>query len=87
MSKGVKVWMLERTCLACPSLWEGIAEDGKEVWIRYRHGDLTVTKGDEDIYEAVHGDDWAGYMDTEDMLRHTGLILVGEVDEDAWELG
>jgi hypothetical protein len=44
---------LTKTCTACPSQWEGILEDGRAVYARYHHGELSVGIGD-DIDEAVH---------------------------------
>lgn len=52
ISGGAKVIALKRTCLACPSQWEGNLEDGRAVYARYRHGELTIGVGDE-IEEAV----------------------------------
>lgn len=37
---------IKRICLAAPSSWEGVDEKGKPVYIRYRHGELTVRVGD-----------------------------------------
>jgi hypothetical protein len=34
--------ILERTCFACPSQWEGFTSDGRGVYIRYRHDKLSV---------------------------------------------
>lgn len=43
---------LTRTCLACPSQWEGTLYDGRAIYVRYRHGELSVGIG-ADIDEAV----------------------------------
>lgn len=52
ISGDAKVTALKRTCLACPSQWEGTLEDGRAVYARYRHGELSIGVGD-DIDEAV----------------------------------
>lgn len=52
ISGDAKVAALKRTCLACPSQWEGTLEDGRAVYARYRHGELSIGVGD-DIDEAV----------------------------------
>ncbi len=52
ISGDAKVTALKRTCLACPSQWEGTLEDGRAVYARYRHGELSIGVGDE-IDEAV----------------------------------
>lgn len=52
ISGDAKVTALKRTCLACPSQWEGTLEDGRAVYARYRHGELSVGVGD-DVDGAV----------------------------------
>lgn len=47
-----KLVTLKRTCIACPSQWEGALEDGRAIYARYRHGELSVGVGN-DIDEAV----------------------------------
>lgn len=67
---------LQMTCSACPSQWEGYTTDGAFIYIRYRYGYLTVDLHDyigECIFEWTSDDLWDGSMDTETMLRLTGL--------------
>jgi len=33
------------TCRACPSQWEGETEDGRAIYVRYRHGYLSAGVG------------------------------------------
>jgi len=47
-----KLVSLRNTCIACPSQWEGTLEDGRAIYARYRHGELSVGVGN-DINEAV----------------------------------
>jgi hypothetical protein len=72
-----KVMALKKTSLACPSQWEGVLEDGRFVYARYRHGELSVGVGD-DIEEAVRNgmSDQALYMD------HVGDGLDGFINFD-----
>lgn len=42
-----------QTCYACPSQWEAETLDGKAVYIRYRHGVLSVRLG-KTIYQAIN---------------------------------
>jgi hypothetical protein len=42
----VNVISCERTCIACPSQWEGVCSDGRRIYIRYRWGSLTYGFGD-----------------------------------------
>ena len=38
----VKVSSIRKTCYACPAQWEGLTDDGRHVYVRYRWGWLTV---------------------------------------------
>lgn len=89
MADRVKVVAVVQTCGMCPSQWEGIADDGREVYARYRHGRLYVGIGatlddavmagvcgrGEMLYEGDHGDEWGGYMTFDEMARHTAHVL------------
>lgn len=86
----LKVVNLVMTCLACPSQWEGYLEDGRMVYIRYRHGFGTVRvskEPTENIHDAVLGEvvlEWTirgidGEVSTEEMLSATGI---GEIDRE-----
>lgn len=78
---------LTRTCLACPSQWEGTLDDGRAVYVRYRHGELSVGIGediddavgngmsDQALYAADIGDGLDGFMDVEELkIRLHGLL-------------
>jgi len=61
---------LEKTCPACPAQWEGELSDGTFVYIRYRHGVLTVGFGethddavDDRRFEWELGDGLDGWME------------------------
>ena len=41
----VRLRTLDMTCGACPSQWEGTTEDGRVIYVRYRHGLLTAGVG------------------------------------------
>lgn len=80
---------LAQTCGACPSQWEArTTPDGRYVYIRYRHGWLTVGVGanDDDAvdqsmmkpYVCLEWDDGGsgGRMTTAEMLELTGFTVV-----------
>jgi hypothetical protein len=83
---------LVKTCDACPSQWDGVTEDGRQVYIRYRFDHLTVEmeKAPSDIpyvdaprdsWETVYADDagddgWGGFMDEETLRKLTGIRVV-----------
>lgn len=82
-----RVVALKKTCTACPSQWEGTLEDGRVIYARYRHGELSVGIGN-DIDEAVHngwtddalygdyvGDGFDGFMDFEELRVHLHGLL------------
>jgi hypothetical protein len=87
ISGDAKVTALKRTCLACPSQWEGTLEDGRAVYARYRHGELSIGVGDE-IDEAVRnassdvalyavevGDGLDGFMSFEELKAKVCGVL------------
>jgi len=45
----MKISKLIRTCTACPSSWEGKTDDNRDVYIRFRWGDLSVRLGEPGI--------------------------------------
>jgi hypothetical protein len=77
---------LRETCSACPSQWEGRAEDGRWIYIRYRFGLLRVGVGD-CLADAVAGAmldkgvvvEWGGphdgTMDEETMKWFASTVL------------
>lgn len=73
---------LVQTCDACPSQWDGVTEDDRAVYVRYRWGALTVevgAVGDRSEYAAVNGecihavtlgDELDGVLSEEDLKTH-----------------
>lgn len=83
----LKVVALKQTSIACPSQWEGVLEDGRVIYARYRWGELSVGLGD-GVAEAVRNgmsDDALyadpvsggldGYMDLEELKAHLHGLL------------
>lgn len=83
---------LKKTCTACPSQWEGELDDGRAVYARYRHGELSVGVGG-DIEEAIHnsrtdqalhadyvGNCFDGFMDLDELMVHLHGLLVFPAD-------
>jgi hypothetical protein len=82
-----KLMTLKRTCIACPSQWEGTLENGRVIYARYRYGELSVGVGN-DIDEAVRngmsdqalyadhiGDGLDGFMDFQELKVHLLELL------------
>ncbi|MGV1049105.1 MAG: hypothetical protein ACOYD4_11345 [Solirubrobacterales bacterium] len=82
-----EVVALRKTSLACPSQWEGVLDDGRAVYARYRHGGLSVGLGDEvqdaigngmsdrALYSDYVGDGLDGFMDVEELKVHLHGLL------------
>lgn len=52
----INVVKLVRTCIACPAQWDGLTDDDREVYVRYRYGAGEVCVGpvgDHSEYAAV----------------------------------
>lgn len=77
-SDGLVLTALEQTCGACPSQWDAWVND-VYLYVRYRWGWLTVTLGPGDdgghLFCKRIGDDLDGVMDTDMMLRTTGMSV------------
>jgi hypothetical protein len=70
-----KIQELTQTCFACPSQWEGNFENGDSLYIRYRHSHLRVDRNGTTIFEKDLKEDDGGVMNTEEMLKITGLKM------------
>jgi len=83
----VNVIKITQTCLACPSQWEGVTDDGKMIYIRYRYGGLSVRisqQATKDIFDAVSGkeiigvdigDEYDGYISYDEMKDRVKSVL------------
>lgn len=82
----LKVKALIKTCPAFPSQWEGVLEDGRAVYIRYRWGRLTVSAGksvedaivnyDGNILAIDVGGPIDGTMGERELKIHTKGVLI-----------
>lgn len=72
------------TCSACPTQYEGRFEDGDDLYIRYRYGELTVYKtphGREHyseghlLLEVEHGADLDGTLEDAELIQHCKDLL------------
>ena len=76
-----------RTCVWCPSQWDGRTDDDRAVYVRYRWGCLRVTvgePGDRDefagvrgrwVYSAEIGDGFDGALSGAELARRTAGVL------------
>ena len=78
----IEVTSLTMTCSACPSQWEGLLDDGRVLYCRYRWGTLEIGVG-ETLTEAVRNRNWCrtlgdayhGVMSEDELLPHLGEFL------------
>jgi hypothetical protein len=78
---------IEQTCAACPAQWEGLTDDDRIVYIRFRWGILSVrigSPGDKSEFagmrgkEILHkqlGDEYLGFLEYEDLVKATSGII------------
>src|SRR5687768_10375298 len=87
----MKLTKLVQTTGACPSQWDAEDEDCNYVYIRYRHGFLYVSTAPSEeewaekhviVFEKTVSEEDDGVMSTVEMLEHTGLEFIGELQPD-----
>jgi len=90
-----KMWQrlksLVKTCESCPAQWDGVTEDGRQVYIRYRWGHLSIEvertpsnvsyvdaplRSWEEVYSEDAGEGLDGCMDEETLRKLTGIRVV-----------
>jgi len=64
------VKQLEQTCSACPSQWEGTTECGKDIYIRYRWGSLSLKINGKQKFTAYIGNELDGVIGIEDIQNY-----------------
>lgn len=71
----VKVVKLELTCIACPTQFSGRTEDDKDVYVRYRWGQLRIDLDGKTILTEDLGDGLDGFLPYEKLIESTvGMI-------------
>lgn len=63
---------LTMTCGACPAQWDATLDDGRELYIRYRWGGLSVrfgVGGEELLAASKQNDGWDGVLSQEELQR------------------
>jgi len=66
----IKITELKQTCTACPSQWEGKAEDNSHFYARYRWGTLRVELEQRVMITKQIGDDLDGHLSYEALKSH-----------------
>lgn len=63
MTSPIRVVAARQSCLSCPSQWDGMTDDGRPVYARYRFGRLTVQVNGDTLIACEPGDEFDGYID------------------------
>lgn len=79
----ITVKRIEQTCTACPSQWEGVTDDDRAIYIRYRWGWLSVDVAPtieeavvgSEVFAAQVGDGLDGVMGFQVLKEHTAHVL------------
>jgi hypothetical protein len=80
----LQIATVTQTCGACPSQWEGQLVDGRPIYIRFRHAELSVRIGKPGagIESAINSPDWFtwesdngldGEISLDEVCRRSGL--------------
>lgn len=67
----VVITNLERDCIACPTSWIATTDSNKELYIRYRWGELTIKTRDDsrdELYRQDFGGAFDGHMTVYELL-------------------
>jgi hypothetical protein len=81
----IKITQLTRTSFACPSQWSGLTDDGRHLYIRYRHGNFMVEVNREIIYQDCPNLSSDGCMSFEELKSLTANFLTFDCIEDTKE--
>lgn len=73
----IKLIELNKTCVACPTMWEGKTDKGERFFARFRWGILRAELNNKTFYEEQIGDEYDGVMETDELVN----ILKLDVDQ------
>lgn len=95
----IRVVSVRRTCLACPSQFEGTTDKGEFVYARYRGAQMRVDVAPDElswntdghnkftVYAESFGEPFDGYITFEELKEHTaGVLEWPESDGGNWLL-
>lgn len=78
----MKIIRIVRTCVACPSQWDGWDEKGNSFYIKYRNGILRVDVNCKETFRKPLSDGLHGFMEYEDLKKHlSGFVSLPEQEE------
>lgn len=65
----MKVVEMTQTVMACPSAWEGKMEDGSELYVKYRYGNLRIVIDGDTVYEKQLSDGMDGWLGQRQLIK------------------
>lgn len=78
----IELTLIDQCGLCYPAQWDAVTTDGREIYVRWRDGKLSVAQDTLDaegemcsIPIFLRRLDWPPVMTTEAMLMHTGLRM------------
>ena len=78
-----RIFSLTQTCVASLSQWEAFSEDGRPVYVRYKHEWLTVRVGPiggsiaaDPVIDMVMGYKMDSWMDWDEVVALTGIEVI-----------
>ncbi len=88
----IKIVRAAQTSFACPSQWDAWTDDGRYVYLRFRHGHGTVTvypSPDTDTWDFKtppvasfeDDDEWNGVISLEEFCERAGIELAASITE------
>jgi hypothetical protein len=92
IAKPPMLFDLKQTCVMSPSQWKARTGDDRPVYIRYRHGYLSVRIGPQggDTWSAIDAEEWFGEqlagdddpgIELEEVQRVTGIEVASFASE------
>lgn len=81
----ITVTRIAKTCYCCPSQWEGLTDDNRQIYVRYRWGSLSITLGeanDMSRFAAVDGKEvMSAEIVADDEMGATGFLTYAQLRE------
>lgn len=72
----ITVKSIKKTSRACPAQWDGLTDDNKTVYVRYRFGQLRIEVDKNPVFTMKAGEGYDGFMDFERIKQFTENQIV-----------
>ena len=75
---------LQITSPACPSAWRGKTDDGKNIYIRYRHGKLWVDLDGHTVFQEIIGGMFDGLLWAKELKEKLQDVVDFQIEVPDW---